>query len=102
MDRLLYIGSFTLCTSQVLEYNVPGGDSTKNLRSVNKYLFHSLPGKCNRGLMVIGSLRHLAQDRILTEDEEKKALILGWCIEWVHSYMLGIRYCGSYAQVKSQ
>ena len=35
--------------------------------------------------MVIGSLRHLAQDRVLTEDEEKKALILGWCIEWVRN-----------------
>ena len=40
-------------------------------------------GKCNRGLMVVGSLRHLVQDRTLSQDEEKKALILGWCIEWV-------------------
>jgi farnesyl diphosphate synthase len=54
---------------EVLEYNVPGG-------------------KCNRGLMVIGSLRHLAQDRVLTEDEERKALILGWCIEWLQAFFL--------------
>ena len=40
-------------------------------------------GKCNRGLMGVGSLRHLVQDRTLSQDEEKKALILGWCIEWV-------------------
>ena len=33
--------------------------------------------------MVIGSLRHLAGDRVLTVEEERKALILGWCIEWV-------------------
>lgn len=44
---------------------------------------YTAPGKCNRGLMVIGSLRHLAGDRVLTEEEERKALILGWCIEWV-------------------
>ena len=33
--------------------------------------------------MVVGSLRHLAQDQVLSEDQERKALILGWCIEWV-------------------
>ena len=40
-------------------------------------------GKCNRGLMVIGSLKYLVKDRDLTADEEKKAIILGWCVEWV-------------------
>ena len=45
----------------------------------------SLPrqGKCNRGLMVIGSLKYLVSDRELTDEEERRALILGWCIEWV-------------------
>ena len=65
---------------QVLEYNVPGGMSDYLL------FWHGsriLLGKCNRGLMVIGSLRHLAGDRVLTEEEERKTLILGWCIEWV-------------------
>lgn len=54
---------------EVLEYNVPGG-------------------KCNRGLMVIGSLKHLVSERELTEDEERKALILGWCIEWLQAFFL--------------
>ena len=49
---------------QCLEYTVPGG-------------------KLNRGLMVIGSLKHLQED---TEPEaEKIALVLGWCVELVSS-----------------
>ena len=40
-------------------------------------------GKCNRGLMVIGSLKHLTEDRELSQEEERKGLILGWCVEWV-------------------
>ena len=31
--------------------------------------------------MVIGSLCHLVKD--ITPDQERKALILGWCVEWV-------------------
>lgn len=76
-------------SSQVLEYNVPGG-KYMSLRIKSMIYLSNFPGKCNRGLMVIGSLRHLAQDRILTEDEEKKALILGWCIEWVRSHMFTV------------
>ena len=30
-----------------------------------------------------GSLRHLLAGRELTPEEERKAFILGWCIEWV-------------------
>ena len=58
------------------------------------YLFMILPscvGKCNRGLMVVASLRHIC-DRELTDDEEKKAIILGWCVEWVSMYMYIIEY----------
>ena len=79
---------FMCIISQVLEYNVPGGIYilTYSIFIVEVafcFCVVGFSGKCNRGLMVIGSLRHLAQDRVLTEDEEKKALILGWCIEWV-------------------
>ena len=48
-------------------------------------------GKCNRGLMVVASLRHIC-DRELTDDEEKKAIILGWCVEWVSMYMYILEY----------
>lgn len=48
---------------QVSEYNVPHG-------------------KKNRGLSVIASLRCFKET--LSEDEEKIARILGWCIEWVN------------------
>lgn len=48
---------------QVSEYNVPHG-------------------KKNRGLSVIASLRCFKDT--LSEEEEKIARILGWCIEWVN------------------
>lgn len=44
--------------------------------------FHTL-GKRNRGLSVIGSLRHLVSPDKLTEEDAKTAVILGWCVEWV-------------------
>ncbi|KAK2551855.1 Farnesyl pyrophosphate synthase [Acropora cervicornis] len=40
-------------------------------------------GKRNRGLSVIGSLRHLVSPDKLTEEQLKTASILGWCVEWV-------------------
>ena len=42
-----------------------------------------LSGKRNRGLSVIGSLRHLVSPDKLTEEDAKTAIILGWCVEWV-------------------
>ena len=33
--------------------------------------------------MVVGSLKHLVGERELSAEEEKRAMILGWCVEWV-------------------
>ncbi len=41
--------------------------------------------------MVIGSLCHLVKD--ITPEQERKALILGWCIEWVSYSILAILMC---------
>lgn len=46
---------------------------------------HVHVGKRNRGLSVIGSLRHLVNLDELAEDDVKTAIILGWCVEWVCS-----------------
>jgi len=51
-----------------LDYNVPGG-------------------KLNRGLSVVDSCRVLLQ-RELTEEEEWKSSVLGWCIELLQAYFL--------------
>ena len=48
----------------MLEYNVPHG-------------------KRNRGLTVINAFRHLAKPDQLTDDNVLKAMVLGWCVEWV-------------------
>ena len=34
---------------------------------------------------MIGSLKHLVSGRELTAEEETRALILGWCVEWVRT-----------------
>eukprot|EP00731_Ephydatia_muelleri_P025482 Em0017g565a len=54
---------------KVLDYNVPGG-------------------KCNRGVMVAGSLKYLLPGREMNQEEEKKAIILGWCVEWLQAFFL--------------
>ncbi|KXJ08015.1 farnesyl pyrophosphate synthase [Exaiptasia diaphana] len=54
---------------QVLEYNVPGG-------------------KRNRGLSVIGSIRHLLNEEDVTEDVINIAILLGWCVEWFQAFFL--------------
>ena len=33
--------------------------------------------------MVAGSLKYLLPGREMNQEEEKKAIILGWCVEWV-------------------
>eukprot|EP01135_Chromosphaera_perkinsii_P002557 Nk52_evm73s224 gene=Nk52_evmTU73s224 len=44
-------------------------------------------GKMNRGLSVSASLRRLV-GRELNADEEKKAFVLGWCVEWLQAFFL--------------
>ena len=36
--------------------------------------------------MVIDSLKHLIPGRGLTYEEETKAFMLGWCVEWVSPF----------------
>lgn len=52
----------------LMEYNVPGG-------------------KLNRGLTVVHVLQAIKGDS-LTEEDAKKAAVLGWCIEWLQAFFL--------------
>eukprot|EP01112_Ceratiomyxa_fruticulosa_P017580 TRINITY_DN549_c0_g1_i1.p1 TRINITY_DN549_c0_g1~~TRINITY_DN549_c0_g1_i1.p1 ORF type:complete len:388 (+),score=84.69 TRINITY_DN549_c0_g1_i1:125-1288(+) len=45
-------------------------------------------GKMNRGLTVIHSLQYLCEGRSLTRTEVFKALVLGWCVEWLQAFFL--------------
>ncbi|XP_035666671.1 farnesyl pyrophosphate synthase-like isoform X2 [Branchiostoma floridae] len=54
---------------QVLEYNCPGG-------------------KRNRGLSVITSYRFLVSSDQLTEENIHRAMVVGWCIEWLQAFFL--------------
>ncbi|KAK3738829.1 hypothetical protein QZH41_011041 [Actinostola sp. cb2023] len=47
-----------------------------------------MPGKRNRGLSVIGSLRHLMSEDKITEETVNIALLLGWCVEWFQAFFL--------------
>lgn len=61
-------------------------DGVQHLQRVMNY---NVPkGKCNRGLMVISSLLHLTKDRELSKEEERKGLVLGWCVEWLQAFFL--------------
>ena len=42
-----------------------------------------IAGKRNRGLSVIGSLRHLVGPAELKSDDIRTAIVLGWCVEMV-------------------
>lgn len=55
-------------TSEMIEYNVPGG-------------------KLNRGLTVVHVLQAIRGDA-LTEAEAHSAAVLGWCIEWLQAFFL--------------
>ncbi|XP_074617541.1 farnesyl pyrophosphate synthase-like isoform X2 [Acropora palmata] len=62
------------------------GDASQHMRKVLEY---NVPGgKRNRGLSVIGSLRHLVSPDKLTEEQLKTASILGWCVEWLQAFFL--------------
>ncbi|XP_071495745.1 farnesyl pyrophosphate synthase-like [Diadema antillarum] len=52
-------------------------------------LMYTVPGgKMNRGLTVVNAFRQLATADQLTEDNVQKAMVLGWCIEWLQAYFL--------------
>jgi len=57
-----------LCVFQMGEYNVPYG-------------------KKNRGLTVLHSYRYLAREKC-TDEGERLAMIVGWCVEWVSVSLL--------------
>lgn len=66
--------------------NTEISDGLQHLKEVLEY--NVMGGKCNRGLMVIGAMKHLISDRELTKEEENGALVLGWCVEWVQAFFL--------------
>jgi farnesyl diphosphate synthase len=45
-------------------------------------------GKMNRGLSVIDTFQSLVNERALTPEEEEKAHVLGWCVEWLQAFFL--------------
>jgi len=51
--------------------------------------YNVLYGKKNRGLTVLHSYRYLAGDRC-TDDGQRLAMILGWCVEWVSADLLPV------------
>ncbi|XP_031568996.1 farnesyl pyrophosphate synthase-like [Actinia tenebrosa] len=65
----LKIREAVIRVKEVLEYNVPGG-------------------KRNRGLSVIGSLRHIISEDKITEEQINIAMLLGWCVEWFQAFFL--------------
>ncbi|XP_065072144.1 farnesyl pyrophosphate synthase-like isoform X1 [Rhopilema esculentum] len=53
----------------------------------SSFEYNALGGKCNRGLMVPVCLDYLRGGN-LTQDEESKAIKLGWCVEILQAFLL--------------
>jgi len=88
-DRELFDSFFPGLVDDVVKENendLETGDAVRHMREVLEY---NVPGgKRNRGLSVIGSLRHLVNPNELAEDDVKTAVILGWCVEWLQAFFL--------------
>lgn len=87
--RERFMSVFPELVKQLTDEGLQNNEIRDGIKHLKQVLEYNVPkGKCNRGLMVIGSLCHLVtQDRI-TPDMEKKSLILGWCVEWLQGFFL--------------
>lgn len=66
---------------------VKGSDTSAAVEWFRRVAEYNVPfGKKNRGISVVTSLRELKKD--CTEDEIRRARILGWCIEWLQAFFL--------------
>ncbi|XP_078334449.1 farnesyl pyrophosphate synthase-like [Crassostrea virginica] len=88
MDEL---GEFDKVFPELLECLNEGCSKEKEMQKVLAWFKevseYNVPhGKKNRGLSVIASLRFLKES--LTDEEEKIARVLGWCIEWLQAFFL--------------
>ncbi|XP_038052693.1 farnesyl pyrophosphate synthase-like isoform X2 [Patiria miniata] len=54
-----------------------------------KMMKYNIPhGKRNRGLTTVASFRFLASPSQATDANVFKAMVLGWCVEWLQAYFL--------------
>ncbi|XP_062571254.1 farnesyl pyrophosphate synthase-like [Saccostrea cucullata] len=88
MDEL---GEFDKLFPELLECLNDGCSKEKQLDKVFAWFKevseYNVPhGKRNRGLAVLASLRCLKE--IVSEEEEKIARVLGWCVEWLQAFFL--------------
>lgn len=89
--KLDELGEFDKLFPELVECLNEGCSKEKELDKVLKWFKevseYNVPhGKKNRGLSVIASLRCFKET--LSEEEEKIARILGWCIEWFQAFFL--------------
>lgn len=88
-DRELFDSFFPGLVDDIVKENENDPETGEAARHMREVLEYNVPGgKKNRGLSVIGSLRHLISPDKLTETDEKNAIILGWCVEWLQAFFL--------------
>ncbi len=72
--------------SELKQYKLPE-EAYKWFKKVGIYLYQNIyynvpGGKMNRGQSVLDTLKILKEGEI-TQEEDFKAKVLGWCVEWV-------------------
>ncbi|XP_076450051.1 farnesyl pyrophosphate synthase-like [Babylonia areolata] len=66
---------------------VKGTDTTAAVEWFRRVAEYNVPfGKKNRGISVVTSIRELKKD--FTNDDLRRARILGWCVEWLQAFFL--------------
>eukprot|EP00126_Sphaerothecum_destruens_P004662 Sdes_comp18307_c0_seq1m8017 len=88
-DKKIFEQMYQELAAQILEelpkkYEMP----LQAVEWFRRSLDASVPGgKMNRGLSVLDTFKTL-KNQELTVEEEKKAMVLGWCVEWLQAFFL--------------
>ena len=90
-DRAAFLGVFRELADGLVQDEVDDDQVTIAVAWIKRMIEYNVPhGKLNRGLAVVDGVRALkaAKGEEVSEDEMKRAMVVGWCIEFLQAYFL--------------